>query len=396
MSVNAEIAGSLIHGLGLMGLMAIAYGSIERLALAAATRSALQGIVFGTGAIVAMTWPAHVADGVIIDTRSAIITLAGAFAGGPAGLLAGAIAAAYRFWIGGTGAPVGAAGILISAVIGIAWGRRRRDADRSDLLTLAALGAAGSLHILCFLLLPVADPIGFFFRMWSFMAPAYLVSAVLMGSMMQREHRLILREKTLRLDSLTDSLTGLANRRAFQIALERELSSGQAQADGLSLLLLDIDHFKAVNDTHGHDVGDEVLKIVAKRLKKSVRDDDLVARLGGEEFGILFLGLPPTDAMTVAERIRVDIERCSMSPGITRLGITISGGVAHSAVGGTIARTLYAAADTALYCAKKDGRNCMRLAPQESFGRPYSGAADGPARPASEAAVAHLLAPSAS
>ena len=130
----------------------------------------------------------------------------------------------------------------------------------------------------------------------------------------------------------------------------------------LSVLMVDIDHFKRVNDTHGHDVGDEVLQGVAKILQTAVRGSDLACRWGGEEFLCVFPGMGPDIAMTVAERIRTDIEAAYIAGVGT---ITVSIGAAFSPKGGQV-KDAVRRADQALYRAKRSGRNrvegCLPLA----------------------------------
>ncbi|MDH5588759.1 MAG: diguanylate cyclase [Gemmatimonadota bacterium] len=156
----------------------------------------------------------------------------------------------------------------------------------------------------------------------------------------------------------TDSLTGLANRRHFMDALQQELDRTSRYQRPLTLLLLDLDHFKKVNDTHGHPAGDEVLREAARAILSVCREVDTGARLGGEEMAIL---LPETDAegaLTVAERLRKKIWQTQhRSPAGASFRITTSIGVATTEKGGTTAETLLQRADEALYEAKEGGRN---------------------------------------
>jgi two-component system, cell cycle response regulator len=158
--------------------------------------------------------------------------------------------------------------------------------------------------------------------------------------------------------AITDALTGLHNRRYMSSHLDTLMRSASA-AKPISFLLLDIDYFKAVNDTHGHDVGDEVLREFANRISANVRGIDLACRHGGEEFVVV---MPDTDcafAFTVAERLRQSIEstpiKISRAP--NALTITVSIGIASSAGGDDVPDQLLRRADQALYRAKREGRN---------------------------------------
>jgi diguanylate cyclase (GGDEF)-like protein len=167
--------------------------------------------------------------------------------------------------------------------------------------------------------------------------------------------------------ALTDELTGLYNYRYFMRRLEEEVSRLHRVGRGLALLFADIDHFKLVNDTHGHAVGDTVLRHVAAVLRASIEGDgvvvhlrrsDVVARYGGEEFAILLPECHKDGATLVAERIRRRIEDApaQLDDGTT-VGVTVSLGVACVPDHGEQADQLLAAADRALYLAKEGGRN---------------------------------------
>jgi diguanylate cyclase len=163
----------------------------------------------------------------------------------------------------------------------------------------------------------------------------------------------------LRLDSLTDSLTSLANRKFFDRELDRCIAEAAARKSSLCLLMMDIDHFKAINDTYGHMAGDEVLRVVAHAIKQHVQRDDLAARLGGEEFAIILPAAPARAALTVAEHVRCRIMAMHFvkrSTGESIGRVTLSGGVAAYRPGDTACSLLHRA-DNCLYAAKRHGRN---------------------------------------
>lgn len=162
-------------------------------------------------------------------------------------------------------------------------------------------------------------------------------------------------------DAHTDTLTGVANRAALQSGLAREWKVACRQFAPLSLIAVDLDHFKQVNDTHGHPCGDQVLITVTQCIKNSTRGSDLVYRYGGEEFMVLAPNTARDGAATLAERIRrhVEITPCSTEHG--DLNVTASIGVATLAAGES-ETNLVARADQALYQAKREGRNRVALA----------------------------------
>ncbi|WP_417567991.1 GGDEF domain-containing protein [Marinobacter sp.] len=160
--------------------------------------------------------------------------------------------------------------------------------------------------------------------------------------------------------SLTDSLTGIPNKRAMDDALQRASLLSERHGEPYSLVLCDLDHFKAVNDTHGHVVGDHLLQIAAAELEKAVRTSDSVYRFGGEEFAVLLPHTAERDAKDVAERIREAIAGIRVDAGEKELRVTTSCGVA-TFLHKESAQEWLARADEALYRAKHQGRNCTRV-----------------------------------
>lgn len=176
---------------------------------------------------------------------------------------------------------------------------------------------------------------------------------------MQRDLEIIRRE------ALTDSLTGLANRKAFDAEIVRVATESQEEGQSFALIMMDIDHFKSFNDNFGHQVGDQVLRLVAKTLTDGVKGKDIAARYGGEEFAII---LPDTNlqaGMIVGDALRRAVANKDVVNRNTgdKLGrITLSGGVAQYMAGENI-EDLIARADAALYSAKNAGRNQIAAAP---------------------------------
>ncbi|HVE98924.1 MAG TPA: sensor domain-containing diguanylate cyclase [Mycobacteriales bacterium] len=165
-----------------------------------------------------------------------------------------------------------------------------------------------------------------------------------------------------------DGLTGIANRRSFDAALELEVARARRTGTPFSLILFDIDHFKKLNDTHGHQTGDQVLRDIGALLRERCRDIDTVARYGGEEFAVIMPGCPNGAALETAQRLLVDL---AAAP--TAAQVTASAGVATWQDATSFADNLVAAADAALYRSKRAGRNRATAA---------AGSADGAEAPA--------------
>ncbi|WP_346895199.1 GGDEF domain-containing protein [uncultured Roseibium sp.] len=182
-----------------------------------------------------------------------------------------------------------------------------------------------------------------------------VVIGTLIAMAMYREEHL----DTLRYDASHDPLTNVLNRRAFFSRAEGILREGRQDGVTVALLMLDLDHFKTVNDSHGHLAGDQVLKQVCARVTGMIRRTDLFGRLGGEEFAALLKVVAPDDAMMVAEKIRKAVRSMAISTDQGDLSVTVSIGVAEDVGEGHGFREMMRRADSALYAAKLGGRDSV-------------------------------------
>lgn len=195
----------------------------------------------------------------------------------------------------------------------------------------------------------------------------YLVKGEFTPRMIERSLRYALKLgdtlEALRRLATRDQLTGVLNRREFERILEEEQERALRFGHPLALVMVDIDHFKSINDTHGHPTGDVVLREVARRLAAQLRSVDRIARYGGEEFGLILMQTDLDGAMEVAARICTSIAREPAMAGETlALDVTVSAGAAVLPDHASTAAALVAAADKALYAAKAAGRNCAKAA----------------------------------
>ncbi|MFU8832272.1 MAG: diguanylate cyclase [Wenzhouxiangella sp.] len=177
---------------------------------------------------------------------------------------------------------------------------------------------------------------------------------------------MMFREKQLELLVLaeTDPLTGMNNRLSLDTVVAREISRSERHGSALSIMLIDVDHFKQVNDQHGHDAGDRALKTIARLINEVIRDEDTAFRFGGEEFLVLLPVARADQACGVAERLRKAIEDSDFGLGHQRLKMTASIGVSEFRSGIEGWRSSLKMADDALYQAKKRGRNQV-VGPQD-------------------------------
>ena len=177
-------------------------------------------------------------------------------------------------------------------------------------------------------------------------------------------------EAELRRAADTDALTGIANRHRFARVAEAEVRRAIRYGHGLAVIVCDIDHFKLVNDRHGHAGGDLALKVFARTAADCLRQPiDLVGRIGGEEFAVI---LPETDlpgAKVVAERIRKAVAEIEVAHAGRKFGLTVSLGVSLLQDGETTMEAAMKRADDALYLAKKNGRNRVEAAPEQTMPR---------------------------
>jgi len=178
--------------------------------------------------------------------------------------------------------------------------------------------------------------------------------------------------RQLREAAFTDPLTNLPNRRFCMECLETEWECWVKSKQDLSVIMIDIDYFKVVNDDHGHDVGDAVLVEMTDVMKRVLRDGDVAARIGGEEFLVICPETDTAGALICAERLRESIEAHVIESGGFKANVTISAGVSTACEGMSDAYALIKAADEAVYLAKADGRNRVRVAEREADRLPRS------------------------
>jgi two-component system, cell cycle response regulator len=190
---------------------------------------------------------------------------------------------------------------------------------------------------------------------------ASLRTKVLQDELKEKNRQLeevLLQMETL---AMTDQLTGLVNRRAFSSVIEKELSRSVRYNHPTSCLMIDIDHFKSINDVHGHNAGDQVLKEISQVMLNCLRKADTVARWGGEEFIVLLPATAKKDALIIASRVLTAVSKCKFSslPGQVTVSIGLAG-IPEQDIDTT--DKLIAVADGALYKAKANGRNRIEIA----------------------------------
>lgn len=202
------------------------------------------------------------------------------------------------------------------------------------------------------------------YKAWGLAMGAIVLATQAFGLVLMTANRL---QRDLQQQALADALTGLPNRRAFDETLRQVLARSRRSGEAIGLLLVDVDHFKRINDTHGHDEGDVVLCEVSRRIVGALRSVDVVARVGGEEFAVI-LHDPQSGAIReLAERVRLQVSATPVRTVGSAVPVTVSVGVAHMTVPpDDAARVLYRAADEALYAAKRGGRDRIEVVEEVS------------------------------
>jgi diguanylate cyclase (GGDEF)-like protein len=204
-------------------------------------------------------------------------------------------------------------------------------------------------------------------RLWIAAVVVLLSFVCSSARLLVTQHRLILAKEALRREASRDGLTSLWNRKAILSILERELLRAERDKQPVGLIMIDVDHFKAVNDSRGHAAGDAVLRIIASGIAAVVRPYDSVGRYGGEEFLIVAPNCGIGETWELAERVRMHVAGCNIMTRGTAVKVSLSLGIANGECGNETEKLLQAA-DAALYAAKNNGRN--RVEP--SLGRAAS------------------------
>ncbi|MEP4434238.1 MAG: diguanylate cyclase [Hyphomicrobiales bacterium] len=342
-----------------MALISMFFGMIERLNWSHVRRSMLHGLLFGTGAVFSMMTPFELAPGSLFDGRTIFVGLAAAFGGLPAALVSGAFAASFRVYSGGVGMFSGCAGIFFAASIGCFWFRYMRpERGQSNIADLTVLGGILCFSMSAIFLLPPEIALNALKNVVPILAFAILISTVVLGSFMERELRLISSESEWRENAVTDELTGLFNRRKFVDDLETMAQSNQPYA----MLIVDIDHFKRVNDEFGHSAGDQALKAMASVIQRNLRSTDSVYRIGGEEFAVLVPNVTQDITQRIASRIGSNVETAKIMHGTVPISLTVSIGIKVAMRATEEPAQVFDQADKAVYAAKQAGRNCIQFA----------------------------------
>lgn len=345
----------LAYTCGLMTTCTMIYSYTQAQVSRQIVRRCIVGLGFGSAGILAMLQPLEIEPGVIADARGAFVGMATAFGGPVAAAIAVALTVAARVAIGGSGAALGAAVILITTALAGLWLHAFKNHQSRDnrAWIMLALSCAVPTFIALHSFPAAHSLIGIFF------AGMTTIVVFSFGKLLHAEQHRGRRERQLAHAASTDALTGLPNRRAFEDHARQLEETG---AQDVMLLLLDVDHFKAINDELGHDGGDNVLQDIAKAIRNTVRDTDFAARIGGEEFAVIVELRDATNPHQIAERFRAAVQIPYGSAADRKVSTVSVGGFCLSGRAFSF-QNAYKHADEALYRSKRAGRNLVTLFP---------------------------------
>lgn len=359
---EAALMTGLLRGLSMSALIILAYSKVIAFTHGSFSTNIGVGMLFSAAGVVSMSDPLVLSPGILYDGRIPILALAYGFSGAIGVVLTTVIIGGYRLWLGGVGAASGLAAICIAAAAGIAVAQISHRYLRSRVARSSVLGIAASASVVAVILLPR--------DVWSaitlpVLAPIMLanfIGVVMLNDFLWNEKRRLRMFRTLEHDAAVDPLTRLANRRAFDSKAASALAPGINPTGDYAVIMIDIDHFKQVNDTYGHHIGDTVLAHIADIIRETVRKTDIVARFGGEEIAVLLPGVDSAHAAAIAENIRLRIEAKEFPMQSGFMQVTVSAGTAGSNIARADIPAALKAADDALYVAKRTGRNKVEMA----------------------------------
>ncbi|CAN7659135.1 GGDEF domain-containing protein [Rhizobium sp. LjRoot30] len=358
----ALLSVGLFRGIAYSSLVILAYSVAIRMSRSQFRCNLLVGCLFGVVSVATLTDPVHFGGGISYDGRVAVLALSYTFSGLIGSTILIIVAGGCRLLAEGQSAVAEVLAIVATVMIGYAIARMPDRSfswrfSRSVMLALTApwpmvisVWRGGSVPLSVFL--ETALP---------FVA-INAIGVVLLYDLLSNERKRWALFQALERDAAIDPLTRLANRRAFFAQASSILEGAVSSPADFAVLMIDIDHFKIVNDTHGHDVGDDVLVAIAHAISTCIRKSDVVARFGGEEFVVLLPGARMDSAKVIAEQIRKAVEQTSVPAGSKVVSITISLGIVAGNREQMTVKAALKSADEALYEAKRNGRNRVELA----------------------------------
>ncbi|NHQ74585.1 diguanylate cyclase [Roseovarius gahaiensis] len=345
---------SILNLAGLMALIAVAFYGAFKLTLHSIVQQITFGLILGGGAIFVSLQPIMHVSGVQNDPRNIFVGISAAIFGPWAGLVTFLIAAVTRYYEAAPSANVCVFSLFVAGCAGLVWRHYTRNLVRKRQVHFIILGLTISLSYLSTFLLPRDHWLDIFTTAVPILILTNVIGAMILGGLLERHHNQEERERELLNHAFLDPLTGAMNRRAFEKEYETSILSQTSSC--IAFIIIDLDDFKNVNDTYGHTVGDKVLVGVCKILQRSIRDGDLSARFGGDEFVLCLPDISVGDVAPILDRIRRSVSKFGKEEFDLDLNLTVSIGVSWRRKPQRL-RAAFESADKSLYQAKANGKN---------------------------------------
>ncbi len=353
-----KFVSTFVDSVAVLMALVLMLSLVQRKSRSRILKHALMGGVFSVAIILSMSDPIILPQkSGVFDMRALLVGTAAGLLGPVVGTIAMMTATAYRLGIGQPGLVAGLVGIVLSYGMGLVWHYFVKDMPVKTWKKSGVLGGMLSVQVLGIFMMPQHLWAELWMNLAPFMVASSILGALIINHLFSGEISFLSEAEASKIDANTDHLTGLLNRRGLDLVYPNVLDHGP-KSPGQALLYFDIDLFKTTNDTHGHAVGDDVLRHVVDQIAANLRQKDTFVRLGGDEFVVVLPDISCEEAETIAERCRCVVEHSGFEVGFKVLPISISVGAVWS---GTPARVeaLINFADRALYQAKEKGRNAV-------------------------------------
>lgn len=350
-----KLISTFVDAVSLVMALILMVSLVHRNDLQGLGRSALLGATFSLAIVFSMSDPIDLGENGFFDMRGLLVGTAVALMGPTVGLVAAATAITYRLVIGGPGVASGMALIGGAFAGGVLWRYTIRRRSMETWKKSVLLGLFISAQSAGIFFAPAQMQYTILTGLVPYIVMSNIVGALVINHLLSGELSFLSQAEASKIEANTDHLTGLLNRRGLDM-IYPDLVQSEDDTPGRALLYFDIDRFKVINDTHGHAVGDAVLKSITQKIARNLRPQDVFARLGGDEFAIVLSEIDASEAQRIAERCRDVVSSGGFKLDAEVLALSISIGAIWM-LDHTEIDEILDEADRALYSAKEGGRD---------------------------------------
>ncbi|MDB4213786.1 diguanylate cyclase [Octadecabacter sp.] len=350
-----KLASTFLGSVTLIMALVLMVSILSRVSYAWMNGSVVKGLLFSFALFMTMSDPIPLAYGGIFDMRGLLIGTAVALFGPVTGVMALVTGLSMRWGIGGTGVAAGFVGMLLAFAGGVTWRWTVKNRSLQKWKKSCLLGVLITVQLGGIFLAPSSFWGILFLELTPYTLATNVIGVLMINHLTSGELSFLSEAESSKIDATTDHLTGLLNRRGLDL-IYPSLALLKGPTKGRALLYFDIDRFKSVNDTHGHAVGDAVLKFVTNQISQSLRPNDVFARLGGDEFAVILSRIDAHEAKHIAKRCCEVVKDAEFKAEGEVLDVSVSVGAIWMLHHTEIDKILDHA-DQALYEAKQGGRN---------------------------------------